>query len=116
MFNKLDNFSYQRSTKEAIGFYLAYLLLIILVSVGISIPASLFLTGSEAEAYNAGILIGTITAISFSMGTAALFIKNKKLSKNIGLVLLVPLAGILALLAGGVGGLIPAAYLSTRKK
>lgn len=116
MFNKLNDFSYQRSTKEAIGFYLAYLLLIVLVSIGLSIPASIIFAGNEMEAYRVGSMVGIITAISISMGTSILIIREKKLTKNTGLLLLVPLAGVLAFLAGGLGGLIPSAYLSTRKK
>lgn len=64
--------------------------------------------------YNLGIIIGNIVAIVVSIGVSFLILKEKNLLGNLGFVLLALFSGILAAFFGGLGGLIPAAYLTTK--
>ncbi|HPW89969.1 MAG TPA: hypothetical protein PLJ40_00930 [Paludibacteraceae bacterium] len=105
MFKKLTDFGYQRTTKEAIGFYLAYLLMVMVVA-GV-LAAILGVIVQSNDTFNLGVKIGTTVAIIASLGISFWILKEKKLLSNFGLILL-------AVFIGGIGGLIPAAYLTTR--
>lgn len=115
MFRNLTNFSYQRSAKEAVGFYLAYLLL--------SAIGNVFLSGVLGVAtqdyffdFQYGSKAGNLLAIVISFGTSIVILKSKKLLGSFSLILLALVSGIMAVFVGGLGGLIPAAYLTTRPK
>ncbi|MCL4365610.1 hypothetical protein M1437_00060 [Patescibacteria group bacterium] len=65
--------------------------------------------------FSSGLRIGVIVAIIACLLLSFLILKNKnRLSDPLSLVLFV-LAGILAIFGGALLGLIPVAYLSTRK-
>jgi len=111
IFNNLTDFGYQRSTKEAIGFYIAYLFLIIIFGVFLAFGLSAIV---QNNTYNFGLIIGNVVAIVFSLGVSFLILKEKNLLGNFGFILLALLSGLLAIFLGGFGGLIPAAYLTTK--
>ncbi len=111
MFKNLTNFSYDRNVKGAIGFYLAYLLLTIILGTLIATVLGLIFNRTS---FGFGLRIGTFTAIVVSVGLSFMIIKRKNLTSNFVYILLALLSGLLALLGGGVLGLIPTAYLSTR--
>ena len=111
MFKNLANFSYVRNVKGAVGFYLAYLLFTIILGTLLATVLGLLFNRTS---FGFGLRIGTFTAIVVSVGLSFLILKNKNLTSNFVYVLLSLLAGLLALLGGGVLGLIPTAYLSTR--
>jgi hypothetical protein len=111
MFNNLTDFGYQRSTKEAIGFYIAYLFLIIILGLILAFGLGSIM---QKDAYNFGLIIGNVVAIVVSLGVSFLILKEKKLLGNSGFILLAILSGVLATILGGLGGLIPAAYLTTK--
>ncbi len=113
MFTNLTKFSYQRSTKEAVGFYIAYLVLIML-SGGILAGILGFLISPTGNSFEFGMRIGGIVAIIFSLGISFLILKEKKLLNSFKFILILLLSGLFAILLGGIGGLIPAAYLTTR--
>ena len=55
-----------------------------------------------------------IVVAGISSGISFLILEEKKLLDNFGFILLALLAGLIALFFGGLGDLIPAAYLTTR--
>lgn len=108
MFKELTNFSYQRTTKEAIGFYLAYLGALMIISAVLGAILSVIVQN------NVGFKVGVVVAIIASTGISFWIIKEKNLLNHFEMILLALLAGVLAVFLGGLGGLIPAAYLTTR--
>ncbi len=112
MFNNLINFAYKRNTKEAVGFYIAYLVLIILTAV--LLAGVLGSVTGNSDNFNFGVRIGGITAAVACFVLSMMIVKSKKLTVNFLYIALVLLSGILALFGGALIGLIPTAYLSTR--
>lgn len=112
MFKHLTNFGYTRTANQAIGFYVAYLLLTI-VAAGLLAGTLGVLTGNDS--FQFGARIGAFTAIVVSVLLCFVILKQKHLLNNFGYILLALIAGVVAFFAGGLGGLIPAAYLTTRK-
>lgn len=113
MFKNLTNFSLKRSFKEALGFYLAYLILAILVSTVSAAILGIILSIEKDSAYAFGIKIGMVSSILFSLILSVVLLKQKRLNNFIHL--LFPLvSAVLALLGGGLLGLIVPAYLSTK--
>lgn len=112
----LAHFGYQKSTKEAIGFYIVYLLLLtILAPLLALIPDSLI--NDNISVFT--LTIWNIVAIVFSLGVSFLILKEKNQLGNSSFILLALLSGLMALIfsgvsLSGVGGLIPAAYLTTK--
>lgn len=117
MFANLTNFSQKRTTKEALGFYLAYLLLgFILGAVAGALGAVILAKGgSTSETYSAAAQSGMIVAIIYPMVISFLILKGKKLTSNFGYILLAIAAGILGYFGGALLGLLPAAFLTTKK-
>lgn len=111
MFKKLTDLSYQRNVTEAIGFYLAYSALGIIISVLLVVVLSL---ATQQDSYEFGLRVGNIVAVIFAPGISFLILKEKKLLHNFGFILIALSAGIIAFFIGLLGGLIPAAYLTTR--
>ena len=105
MFRKLTQFDYRRSTTEAIGFYLAYLLFLALIAG--------LITAVVARNFNESVVIGARIAVIVSPMISFFVLYKKKRLKNFGYLLLIVLSGILAMLLGLLLGLIPAAYLTT---
>lgn len=117
MFANLTNFSYKRTAKEAIVFYLAYLVLgFILGAVAGALGAVILAKGgSETEVYSAAAQSGMVVAILYPMVISFLILKGKNLTSNFGYILLAVAAGILGYFGGALLGLIPAAFLTTKK-
>jgi len=111
MFRKLTDFSYKRSFKEALGFYLGYLLLIVLASMILGGVSGLVLGNQSTEI---GLRIGNLVAVIAVLALSFMILSKKDLSGNFGMILVALLSGILAFLGGSLLGLIPAAYLSTK--
>lgn len=111
MFKNLINFSYKRSKKEAIGFYLAYLLLVIVSSMLFNSMTVLIVNNNSFEF---GLRLGTITAIVASVLISCLILYKKNLFGNFAYIILALLSGVLAYFGGGLLGLLPAAYFSTK--
>jgi len=112
MFKNLTDFSYKRTGKEALGFYLAYLLLIVLIGVLSGVVSAL---ASGQQNYELGFRIGNIIAILSCLGLSFAVLSKKNLMNNFGFILLALLSGLLAFIGGGLVGLLPAAYLTTKK-
>lgn len=112
MFKNLTDFAYKRKVKEAIGFYLAYLFLIILLS-GLFGGLMGLLTGQDN--FEFGMRVGNIVAIVVVLGISVLILKKKNLLDNFGHIILILLSGLLAFFGGGLLGLIPVAFLTTKE-
>ena len=112
MFKNLTSFGYQRSTIEAVGFYLTYLLLLMIAAGGL--VSMLGVAMGQSDNLNFGFTVGNMLAVIACSGISFLILKEKKLLSNYGFILLALLAGVIAFFIGAIGGLIPAAFLTTR--
>ena len=113
MFSKLSDFKYSRTGTEALGFYLAYLLLLVVfggILAVVLVPSDIT---TEAEAFEAGAKIGTRFVPMAVLTLGILLLHAKKTLFEFRNMLLLVLAGFLAIIGGGLLGLIPVAYLST---
>ena len=113
MFKKLMEFDYDRTPKEAFGFYVAYLVLCMLLSGLAAGILSIF--SIIDDSFQAGLRVGTIIAVIVSVFLSLFVLSEKKLLNKFPYLLLVILSGVLAFYIGGLGGLIPVAFLTTRK-
>ena len=117
MFKDLLLFEKERTPKEALGFYLAYLLLTALLGGLTSFllvpydPSMGFLDEFQASA-----AVGQNTAVIFCLALSFMILYKKKKLQSFGLVLIGVLSGFCAIFLGGLLGLVPTAYLTTIKK
>lgn len=106
MFKNLTNFKYSRTFIEALGFFLAYLLLIMIIS-GLLGVAYYMLTGEKG-----GGKIGHITGIVLSFLMAIIVIKEKNMF-GFSTILLLCLSVGISIIFSGLGGMIIPAYFTT---
>ncbi|OGC05723.1 hypothetical protein A2526_05555 [candidate division WOR-1 bacterium RIFOXYD2_FULL_36_8] len=108
MFKNLTDFGYKRSALQALGFYLAYLLLTIMIG---------FLAGGIMGMFGYGFMdglkVGTLSAIVISTLLSIFTVKAKNLL-NFTNILFIIATGILAFFGGAFLGLILPAYLTTK--
>jgi hypothetical protein len=110
MFGEIMNFNYQRSAKQAFGWYLMYLLVGLVIGAVSGYLVGLFVKADEG--FDVGRLAGQFSAVPFNILLGTLLIWHRKMDAP---NLLLVLAGaILSALAGALGGLIPLAFLSNR--
>lgn len=107
MFKKLTDFEYKRNPTEAVGFYIAYLLMVMLVG---GVAGGLF-----ASDFSTGLQVGSYSAIVMHLILSGLLLHGKNRYKSLINIALALVAILLSSLGGGLFGLIPLAYLSTRK-
>lgn len=109
MFNKLTVLDYKRSTKESIGFYIAY------VFLGTIIAALLgaILAGNS---YSSGLVLGQKFAILFTIFMALYILKSKNQLQNFSFLIITLFSGLLAVVGGLLLGMLPVAYLTTKAK
>ncbi len=118
MFKKLTDFSYKRNWKEAIGFYLAYLLLAVILG---GVFGALLSTSTNAqtfqEGFNAGLQsnVGPMVAIIYIAIISVLLLIKRKLYTKFRYLILIVINLILAILGGGLLGLIIPAFMTTRE-
>ena len=130
MFKDLLVFEKQRTGKEAFGFYIAYSLLVGLLSViiielifggasgGAPSGASGFAEGFEQgfeEGFEQGQAVGVYLNPLFCLVLSALILFRKGHLKSFGFVLIGLSSGVLASPFGSLLGLVPTAYLTTIK-
>jgi hypothetical protein len=113
MFTHLFDLSFQRSPRQAIGFYIIYFLMTI---VAAGLFTGLLSASLSFDGYQQAVSIGAIVAILACLGLSASILHTKHQVKNTTALLLVLAAGILALFAGSILGMIPVAYLTTLPK
>ena len=112
MFSNLTDFSYQRTGKQAVGFYFAYLGMLLVCGFLVGFVWAI-VTGINdfAVSVRVGQVLGVIAVLTLSF----LVLKNKKLIGEFKYILLLLLSGVLAIFGGGLIGLILVAYLTTQK-
>jgi TIR domain len=111
MFGEIMNFNYQRSAKQAFGWYLMYLLVGLVIGAVSGYLVGIF-TQSFDEGFNIGRLAGQFSAVPFNILLGTLLILHRK--KDAPNLLLVLAGAILSAIGGALGGLIPLAFLSNR--
>lgn len=110
MFSDIFKLHIKRTALQALGFYIAYLLLLIIVcAIAGAIAGTL-----SGGGFQAGLEIGQFIAILSCLILGFAILKQKS-TFSLGYVLLALLAGVLAALGGGLLGLIPVAFLTTRQ-
>tara|TARA_B110000196_G_scaffold236714_1_gene205154 strand:+ start:311 stop:703 length:393 start_codon:yes stop_codon:yes gene_type:complete len=120
VFDDLFILEKERSNKQAVGFYLAYFIILILgVMLLGSIWATFIFAGSEAsfaEGFDAGSVspIGPIVATLTTLALSVVILYKKKIN-GLGPIVIALFSGLAAVLGGGLLGLIPTAYLTTLK-
>lgn len=114
MFQKLFEFEYERNFKEAVGFYIVYFLLVILLAGLIGGLVGLII--SNGRILSMGMRIGNLVAVVISLILSFLILKNKSLLNNFKYIIVSLFSGVLALFGGALLGLLPVAFLTTRKK
>lgn len=117
MFKKLFNYEYERSFTEAIGFYLAYLIIVFLGGMlsGVILERLLISFGFELS-YGAAYSFGNFLSIIVVIVLAALIMRAKNAIKHYGYLFIAITAALLAYYGGAIAGLFPVAYLSTIPK
>ncbi len=112
MFSNLTDFSYKRTSLQAFGFYITYLVLVMIFSAAAAVLVSM-VVNEDAGTFSNGVRLGTFVAIIFSIGISFVILREKRLT-GFGYNLLAITAGALALLGGGVLGLIIPAIFTTK--
>ena len=110
MWSELTNFGFKRTKKQAFGFYLAYLVLIMLIGFVVG-AASSVITGMDS--FSAGVKVGTVVALIACVYITYQVVQKKNLF-SFGYLLLILLSGALAVTAGGILGLIVPAVITTK--
>jgi hypothetical protein len=110
MFQEIMNFAYQRTTKQAIGWYLMYLFVCVVMGFAVGHIAGMF--SAPAGAANVGLAAGQISAIPYHLALGVLLLWHR--DKSASSLMLVLLSVMLSVWSGGIGGLIPLAFLSRR--
>ena len=117
MIKKLAEFGYVRSPLEAVGFYVVWLI-VLMVSAGlVAMAIGSIILGSAAtpeDSLVTGIRIGTVIGVLFSVMLSMLIAHRKKLLQDMVTLLLIVASGLVATFGGGLLGMIIPAYLSTR--
>jgi hypothetical protein len=115
MFKHLTDFGHKRNKKEAFGFYLAYLVLFVLIGAVVAAiigVATNTIPKSFSDTFTKGEEVG---AVIVGLGSAALSIAvlSAKKESRYGFVLLALISGMLCLFGGGLFGFIIPAYFTT---
>lgn len=119
MFSNLLDLAYTRSWVQAIGFYIVFFIAGLVISA-ILAGATTGLAGvfvgplSFDEGFAMGKKVGIVAAILWAWGLSGAILKAKRLHNNILYLTIAFLSGPLAVLSGGLGAMIPVAYLTTR--
>ena len=112
MFRRLTDFGHQRTLVEAIGFYLVYFILGIVIAGLLGVVAAP-LTGMPG--FEGGMLVGTIFAIVACPVLSFAILYKKGLLRHVGYLLVALLSVAGAAVAGLLLGLVFVAFLSTRR-
>ena len=110
MFAEIMNFSYQRTSKQAFGWYLMYLLMGIVIGLAIGQIATMANTIEGAA--RVGLAAGQLSAIPYHLALAVLLIWHR--AKDASGIMLILASIVLSVWLGALGGLIPLAILSRR--
>lgn len=116
MFTNLSDLSYQRTTKQAIWFYIVSILVLLLWIAILSGVLALVLSVSEADSYAFGQKVWMLSSIIFSFVFSLFMLKKKWLIGNIKYILLALLGWALAVFGWWLLWLIIPSYITTKPK
>ena len=111
MFYNLTDLPYRRTPLQALGFYIAYFSIGLIVIVVLGYVLALI---GIIESYDDGFAVGNIGAILISTLLAYFVAKSKYLLGSFLIIFLIILSGLLAIIGGLLLGLIPVAYITTK--
>ncbi|MFA6259461.1 MAG: hypothetical protein WCX29_02525 [Candidatus Peribacteraceae bacterium] len=112
MFSHLMNLGFTRSPLQAIGFYITYFCIFLLLAAIVG-AMSVFTADAETLPQLASQLgIVTVTVATLILGSAIAY--QKHLLGSIPVILLILGSGALALFGGAIFGLVPIAFLTMR--
>ena len=112
MFKDLGNFGLVRSRSQAIGFYLAYLALLLVIAMIVGMAVGLTLP-ANSDFYNQGVGIGAVFSALACPFLSYMVLKKKNMLGSFSSFVYIVAAAGLGLLAGILGMIIPA-YLTTK--
>jgi len=113
MFKDLIDLRKKRRGLEAFGFYLAYLMLgVLLACFAGGLSGTFHKSSTFMEGYRIGAQYGQIVAIVYCPLLCILILRAKRNYTFLS-ILLVPISGVLAVFLAVLGGLIPVAILTT---
>ena len=116
MFRHLIDFKFRRSTNQAVGFYIVYLLATVLI-VGIISYIYLEMTGqslsSDDESFLLVAQVATKSVVVIVLALSILILNAKNLIRDSRSLIIVLIAVAFTFVAGGLLGFIPVAYLTT---
>lgn len=110
MFNDLTNLSYTRKKWQIVGFYVAYLMLLMMVSMFAANVVGMVL--GRTEDIDLAYKLGIFVSVAYCVFLSGLIAHSKNVLESNTSYALIFLSGILAALGGGILGLIPAAYFT----
>jgi hypothetical protein len=115
MFRRLTDLGHQRTLVEAIGFYLAYLILGIAIAAALgAVAGPLVVALGGGSAFDGGMLIGTIFAVVACPVLSFAVLIKKGLLGHIGYLIVAVLSVAGAAVLGLILGLVFVAFLTTR--
>lgn len=110
MFKNPTDLAYRRSPLEAIGFYLVYLFIILMLSASVGFLVSSFAANGIETGIMASLFVGGLATTLLSVS----LLRAKGLATRFGLVVLAFISGLISLYLSPLLGLLIAAWLSTR--
>lgn len=113
MFSHLTDFGYRRTTKQALGFYLAYFVLFLLLAGVVGAFVALT-TANQENIIELSTRMGILTAVVACTALAIAVVVKKHLAGHFPSLLIAIASGVCALFGGALLGLLPVAYLTTR--
>jgi hypothetical protein len=114
MFQRLGDFGMKRTALQAVGFYIVYLVLILVIVELLAVALSVVSGVPDSGAYQFGVGVGAIGAACVCAFLSYRILNDKRLLKNFSSIVYLIATAALALLGGGVIGLILVAFLTTR--
>ena len=113
------DFSYNRNGKEAVGFYIAWVVVIGVLGAITSAslgPAVLGTSAGFGQGFDFGTKVGGIMAVLCTLFFAIKIPVSKRLFSDFKTIVFVLASGVLAVLGGGFLGMLIPAYMTTREK
>ena len=111
MFTRLTDLGFKRSPLQAFGFYLAYLLLGMLIG-GVAAPLAAIL-GLVDFGFSSGVQVGAAIVIPLCVATAIGIGVKKGIALEFKMLVFYVVTGIFAYLLGALLGMVVPAYMTT---
>lgn len=107
MFSNLLNLEIKRNLKQAIGFYIAYLILAILLGVVLA-----FISDPEMS-FEEGVEFGQWFVVLFSITFSFLIFYKKNSIQSFKSIVIILLVAVCAIFGGALLAMIPISYITT---